>query len=52
MHLASVSKFLTAAGTVHLLDAKSVAYDTPIVNYLPGYWSRAPTSTRSRSGTC
>jgi CubicO group peptidase (beta-lactamase class C family) len=40
MHLASVSKFLTAVGTVKLLDSKGISYDTPIINYLPGYWSK------------
>jgi CubicO group peptidase (beta-lactamase class C family) len=40
MHLASVSKFLTAAGTVHLLDTKGLSYDTPIVNYLPTHWTK------------
>jgi CubicO group peptidase (beta-lactamase class C family) len=40
MHLASVSKFLTAVGTVNLLDDKGIGYDTPIINYLPGYWSK------------
>jgi CubicO group peptidase (beta-lactamase class C family) len=40
MHLASVSKFLTAVGTVKLLDSKGISYDTPIINYLPTYWSK------------
>jgi CubicO group peptidase (beta-lactamase class C family) len=40
MHLASVSKFLTAVGTVKLLDAKGISYGTPIINYLPTYWAK------------
>ena len=40
MHLASVSKFLTAVGTVRLLDSKSLSYDTKIINYLPAHWSK------------
>jgi CubicO group peptidase (beta-lactamase class C family) len=42
MHLASVSKLLTAVGTVKLLDAKGISYDTPIISYLPTYWSKGP----------
>jgi CubicO group peptidase (beta-lactamase class C family) len=37
MHVASVSKFLTALGTVKLLDTKNISYDTPIISYLPTY---------------
>src|SRR5262245_8293300 len=40
MHLASVSKFLTAVGTVKLLDSKGIGYDTPIHTYLPTYWAK------------
>ena len=40
MHLASVSKFLTAVGMVDLLDTKGMSYDTPIINYLPAHWSK------------
>jgi CubicO group peptidase (beta-lactamase class C family) len=40
MHLASVSKFLTAVGMVKLLDSKGISYDTPIINYLRTYWSK------------
>ena len=42
MHLASVSKFLTAVGTVRLLDSKRLSYDTKIINYLPAHWSKGP----------
>lgn len=40
MHVASVSKFLTAVGLVKLLDEKGISYDAKIVNYLPNYWSK------------
>jgi CubicO group peptidase (beta-lactamase class C family) len=40
MHVASVSKFLTAVGLVKLLDDKQISYDTKIINYLPTYWSK------------
>src|SRR5688572_21876956 len=40
MHLASVSKFLTAVGTVRLLGSKNLSYDTKIINYLPAHWSK------------
>ena len=42
MHVASVSKFLTAVGTVKLLDSKNLSYDTKIINYLPAHWSKGP----------
>ncbi|MDZ8055636.1 MAG: serine hydrolase domain-containing protein [Aulosira sp. ZfuVER01] len=40
MHVASVSKFLTAVGLVKLLDDKQISYDTKIINYLPNYWGK------------
>ena len=40
MHLASVSKLLTAVGMVKLLITKAMSYDTPIVGYLPTYWTK------------
>jgi CubicO group peptidase (beta-lactamase class C family) len=40
MHLASVSKLLTAVGTVKLLDGKGISYDTKIIGYLPTYWNK------------
>jgi CubicO group peptidase (beta-lactamase class C family) len=40
MRLASVSKFLTAVGTVKLLDSKGISYDSKIINYLPTCWSK------------
>jgi CubicO group peptidase (beta-lactamase class C family) len=42
MHLASVSKFLTAVGLVHLLKAKNISFDAKIVSYLPAYWTKGP----------
>ena len=40
MHVASVSKFLTAVGLVKLLNSKGISYDDKIINYLPTYWSK------------
>lgn len=40
MHLASVSKFLTAVAMVKALDSKGVSYDAKIIDYLPTYWSK------------
>lgn len=40
MHVASVSKFLTAIGLVKLLDSKGISYDAKIVTYLPAYWAK------------
>jgi CubicO group peptidase (beta-lactamase class C family) len=40
MHVASVSKFLTAVAMVKVLDKKSLSYDTKISGYLPTYWSK------------
>ncbi len=40
MHVASVSKFLTAVGLVKLLDEKGISYDAKIIDYLPNYWSK------------
>ena len=40
MHVASVSKFLTAVGLVKLLDEKGISYDAKIIDYLPDYWSK------------
>lgn len=42
MHVASVSKYLTAIGLVKLLDAKGISYDAKIINYLPNYWVKGP----------
>jgi Beta-lactamase len=40
MHVASVSKLLTAIGMVKALDSKNISYDTPITGYLPTYWAK------------
>jgi CubicO group peptidase (beta-lactamase class C family) len=40
MHVASVSKYLTAVSLVKLLDAKKISYDAKIADYLPTHWSR------------
>ncbi len=40
MHVASVSKYLTAVGLVKLLDSKNISYDAKIKNYLPASWSK------------
>jgi len=37
-HVASISKFITAMGLAHMLDAEGIGFDTPIVDYLPDYW--------------
>ena len=39
MHIASISKFMSAIGLVHLLDDKGIPTSTPIINWLPGYWN-------------
>ena len=38
-HIASISKFMSAIGLVHLLDDKGIPTGTPIINWLPGYWN-------------
>jgi len=38
MHLASVSKFLTAVGLVKCLIKKGISYDAKIIDYLPSHW--------------
>jgi CubicO group peptidase (beta-lactamase class C family) len=40
MHVASVSKWLTAVGMVKTLDEAGISYDTKISGYLPSYWSK------------
>ncbi len=40
MHIASVSKLLTAVGLVKLLDSKGISYDDKIHKYLPAYWQK------------
>ncbi len=42
MHVASVSKLLTAMATVHALQNKPDGVDTKIAPYLPSYWNLGP----------
>jgi CubicO group peptidase (beta-lactamase class C family) len=42
MHIASVSKMLTAVGMVKALDSHGISYDAPISGYLPAYWTKGP----------
>lgn len=39
MHVASISKFITAMALTHALDANNIDYDDPIGPWLPTYWS-------------
>lgn len=42
MHVASLSKIITAIAMTKLLNDKGMSYDTAIIDYLPGYWSKGP----------
>ncbi len=42
MHIASVSKLVTAIAMTKLLDAKNISYDANIIDYLPVYWQKGP----------
>jgi len=42
MHIASVSKLITAMAMVDLLQAKNISYDAKIINYLPTHWQKGP----------
>lgn len=42
MHVASVSKLVTAMAMMKLLDSKGISYDAKIINYLPAYWAKGP----------
>jgi len=42
MHIASVSKLITAMAMTKLLDAKSISYDAKIIGYLPTFWTKGP----------
>ena len=42
MHVASLSKIVTAIAMTKLLNDKGMSYDTPIIDFLPGYWSKGP----------
>lgn len=42
MHVASVSKYITAVAMVRLLDSKGISLDAKIINYLPAHWAKGP----------
>lgn len=42
MHVASVSKLITAMALVRLLSDKGIGVDTPIIRHLPAYWVKGP----------
>lgn len=42
MHIASISKLMTAIGMTRLLEQRNISPDTPIINYLPTYWQKGP----------
>jgi CubicO group peptidase (beta-lactamase class C family) len=42
MHVASVSKLITAMAMVRVLHEQGVSVDAPIVGYLPAYWMVGP----------
>jgi hypothetical protein len=42
MHVASCSKIITAIAMTKLLNNKGMSYDAPIIDYLPGYWTKGP----------
>jgi hypothetical protein len=42
MHVASVSKYITAMGMYKALKLANLSIDTKIINYLPDYWTKGP----------
>ena len=42
MHVASLSKIVTAAAMTRLLGAAGISPDVPIIGYLPAYWVKGP----------
>lgn len=44
MHVASVSKLITAIAAVKMLDERNLSFDTKIGPYLPTYWTVGPNS--------
>jgi Beta-lactamase len=42
MHVASVSKLITAMALTKLLDSRGISPDAPIAPWLPAYWHRGP----------
>ncbi len=42
MHVASLSKQVTAIAMTKLLDNHGIAFDAKIIDYLPAYWPKGP----------
>lgn len=42
MHVASLSKIVTAIAMTRLLGQAGISPGTPIIDYLPGYWAKGP----------
>lgn len=42
MHVASLSKIMTAMAMTRLLGAAGISPSTPIIGYLPRYWAKGP----------
>jgi CubicO group peptidase (beta-lactamase class C family) len=42
MHVASVSKFITAVAMTRVMHERQIAVDTPIAGFLPAYWTKGP----------
>jgi len=42
MHVASLSKIVTAMAMTRLLDEAGIPSGTPVIDYLPGYWAKGP----------
>ncbi len=42
MHVASLSKIVTAIAMTRLLDQAGIPPSTPIIDYLPRYWAKGP----------
>ncbi len=40
MHIASCSKLITGIAMTKLLNDKNMSYDTPVIAYLPKYWTK------------
>lgn len=46
MHVASLSKIVTAIAMTRLLAEAGIVPSTPIIDYLPGYWVKGPDVSR------
>jgi CubicO group peptidase (beta-lactamase class C family) len=42
MHVASLSKIITAIAMSRVLDQAGIAAGTPVIGYLPDYWAKGP----------